>query len=117
MAYMVKHFDGNFAFDMLMLLNLGYRPEWGKQPTKIYPVVSLTCANTQKQNFPSRTVTSPAKSPRVRVNSGSGIVLAWEILTDVHTLRQKFTLERVISQSVCRVSAQYISDLQGVFTV
>lgn len=29
-AYMVKHFDGNFAFDMLMLLNLGYKLEWAK---------------------------------------------------------------------------------------
>jgi hypothetical protein len=27
MVYMVKHFDGNFAFDMLMLLNVGYRLE------------------------------------------------------------------------------------------
>jgi len=25
MAYMVRHFDGNFAFDMLILLNLEYR--------------------------------------------------------------------------------------------
>lgn len=48
MAYMVRHFDGNFAFDMLMLLNLGYRLRWGKWPSKICPVVSLTCANTQK---------------------------------------------------------------------
>jgi len=30
MAYMVRHFDGNFAFDVLMLLNLVYRLQWGK---------------------------------------------------------------------------------------
>lgn len=48
MAHMVRHFDGNFAFDMLILLNLGYGLQWGKWPSKICPVVSLTCVNTQK---------------------------------------------------------------------
>jgi hypothetical protein len=109
-----------FTFEMLMLLDRRTVLQWGVKMTctKRSSLVCLAYANSTS-NFPSLSIVSGARSTRgsCLLQIGEFCLLRQYWLKCIYWAGRSRSRDGATGLRACRMSAEYISDLWGVFTV